>query len=105
MPIKAILATIAILFVASGCARVDTQAGVGLMTDVKEPMLVGNSDVEPMKEGKACASNFLGLNVSGDASIQAAKEAGGIDRVAEVDREVNSTFGIKAKSCTIVRGE
>jgi len=57
------------------------------------------------KEGKACAKSFLGLVATGDASIQAAKNNGGITKVTHIDHSAKSTLGFDAEWCTIVRGE
>jgi len=56
------------------------------------------------KEGKACASTILGMVATGDASISAAKAAGGITQVAHVDHSAHSILGIVAEFCTIVKG-
>lgn len=56
------------------------------------------------KVGKACATSILGLVASGDASIEAAKAAGGITRAASVDWSVDSILGIYGTYCTIVTG-
>jgi len=57
------------------------------------------------KSGEACASSILGIFASGDASISAAKAAGGITQVAHVDHNVSSILGIYASSCTVVVGQ
>ena len=62
-----------------------------------------NTDVS--KEGKACANTILGLVAQGDASISAAKAAGGITEVAHVDHSAKSILGIVTEYCTIVKGK
>ena len=57
------------------------------------------------KEGKACASSVLGMVATGDASIQAAKNNGGITKVTHVDHSVKNIMGFVAEWCTIIRGE
>ena len=57
------------------------------------------------KEGKACASTIMGLVATGDASISAAKAAGGITEVAHVDHTAHSILGVVADFCTIVKGK
>ncbi|MGA6828262.1 TRL-like family protein [Nitrospira sp. NS4] len=57
------------------------------------------------KEGKACANTIMGLVATGDASITAAKAAGGITEVSHVDHSAKSTLGIVAEFCTIVKGK
>jgi hypothetical protein len=57
------------------------------------------------KTGEACASSILGWIGTGDASIAAAKAAGGIKTVAHVDHNIFDVLGIYATSCTVVVGE
>jgi hypothetical protein len=47
----------------------------------------------------------MGLVATGDASIEAAKRAGGIQEVASVDHQSTSILGIMGEFCTIVRGK
>jgi hypothetical protein len=56
------------------------------------------------KTGEACVSSILGLVATGDASIEAAKKAGGITTIAHVDHEQFAVLGVYATSCTIVHG-
>lgn len=56
------------------------------------------------KEGKACGQSILGWIATGDASITAAKAAGGITTVAVVDHSAKNILGILGEWCTIVRG-
>lgn len=54
--------------------------------------------------GQACATSYLGLIASGDASIRAAAEAGRITNVKNVSHKVQSILGLFASVCTVVRG-
>ncbi len=63
------------------------------------------TNTDATKEGKACANTILGLVATGDASISAAKAAGGITQVAHVDHSAKSILGIIAEFCTIVKGK
>jgi len=56
------------------------------------------------KEGRACAESILGLIAHGDASVRAAKEAGGIKEVTVIDHSARNFLGIVGEWCTIVRG-
>jgi hypothetical protein len=87
----------------SGCATVASPVPAWLYQNVHGPVDAENG-VEPVKEGKACATNILGIVSTGDASIDAAKQAGGIKEVASVDYQVNSVLGLFAKFCTVVKG-
>jgi TRL (tRNA-associated locus)-like protein len=57
------------------------------------------------KEGKACAQTVMGLVATGDASIAAAKAAGGITTVSYIDHSAKSVLGITGEWCTIVKGK
>jgi hypothetical protein len=57
------------------------------------------------KTGEACATSILGWVAVGDASISAAKAAGGITQIAHVDHEDTGILGIYATSCTVVVGQ
>lgn len=56
------------------------------------------------KEGKACATTILGWVAQGDASISAAKAAGGVNSIAYVDHTAKNILGVWAEWCTIVKG-
>jgi len=57
------------------------------------------------KRGEACASSILGLVTTGDASIRAAADAGGITQIASVDSTITNILGLYAKYCTVVSGD
>ena len=57
------------------------------------------------KKGEACATSILGLVTTGDASIRAAADAGGITKIASVDANFTNILGIYSKYCTTVSGD
>lgn len=57
------------------------------------------------KTGEACASSILGIIGTGDASLAAAKAAGGITQVAHVDHDNFGILGLYASTCTVVVGQ
>jgi hypothetical protein len=73
------------------------------VTEVKGPIAVGDG-VGTSKTGRACAQSIMGLVAMGDASIEAAKKAGGIKKVATVDHESKWTV-VFGTFCTVVTGE
>jgi hypothetical protein len=75
-----------------------------IMADIKGPLMMGDSDVECTKTGMAEATGII-LFSSGDASISAAMEAGGITKVHHVDFKAMSILGLYTKWETIVYGE
>jgi hypothetical protein len=87
----------------SGCATGLSPAGVGLFTDVKGPITA--TDLSGSKQGKSCAKTIIGLLISGDASIEAAKQAGGITKVATADYHTKGYYPFIGSTCTIVTGQ
>jgi len=58
------------------------------------------------KMGEACSTGFVFGAVSiGDASLAAAKKAGGITDVHTVDVKTFSIIGVYTQGCTIVHGK
>ena len=87
----------------AACQIVATPAAGWIVTDVK----YGDSATTATaatKEGKACTQSILGWVSSGDASVAAAKAAGGITTVASVDHSAHQILGIVGEWCTIVKG-
>lgn len=85
-----------------GCAMADSRTTGFLYNDTAhgELVLPGTG----AKKGMACQTSILGAVATGDASIEAAKKAGGITKVTSVDATSNSILGFYAKYCTVVRG-
>jgi hypothetical protein len=57
------------------------------------------------KMGEACSTGFVGMVALGDASIAAAKKAGGITDVHSVDLRTFSILGVYVQGCTVVHGK
>jgi hypothetical protein len=87
----------------TGCQPVHAPLMGVLYLDVKGPITA--TAAGGTREGKACAQSILGMVATGDASIDAAKKAGGITEVSSVDHSSNSVLGITAEFCTIVHGK
>lgn len=86
-----------------GCAFVDSPTTGLIYTKVQGPVTTGHG-TNTTKTGQACATNILGLISTGDASIDAAKKAGGIKEVASVDHDSTMVMVVYGKYCTIVKG-
>jgi hypothetical protein len=85
-----------------GCAMADSRTTGIFYTNTShgEMVLPGSGT----KKGMACQTSILGVYASGDASVEAAKKAGGITKVTGVDATAESILGFYAKYCTVVRG-
>ncbi len=92
------------LLVLTGCQPVASPL-VGIIYNETKFGWEATQHSNATKEGKACANTILGLVATGDASISAAKAAGGITEVAHVDHSAKSVLGIIAEFCTIVKGK
>ena len=90
------------LLTATGCATVATPVTGLIITDVKWGGIVTSS--HGTKQGQSCAKSMFGLIARGDASVEAAKKAGGITEVSSVDHTSKYTLVIGGL-CTIVTGK
>ena len=88
----------------SGCQIVASPALGIIVTDVKYGD-TATSATAASKEGKACVQSILGWVAQGDASIEAAKKAGGITEVSSVDHTAKNTLGVIGEWCTVVKGK
>ena len=88
----------------SGCQPVASPL-MGIFFNDTKYGYIATTDTDATKEGKACAQSIMGLVATGDASISAAKAAGGITQVAHIDYTAHSILGIVADFCTIVKGK
>jgi hypothetical protein len=88
----------------TGCAHGPYPAGGLVFHNVKGPNHAVAGDASRAKHGESCASNVLGYVAWGDASIDAAKQAGGVTQVATVDYRSFNVLGAYLKTCAIVTG-
>lgn len=102
---KLVVAMIALLGVTSlGCAGVMSPVGLGFIyTGVQGPINATEA-AGATRTGQSCAQNVLGIAAWGDASIDAAKQDGGISTVSSVDHDSLSVLLIYARFCTVVKG-
>ncbi len=96
-----VAALLAMATVSSGCMSLASPAFGLIYTDVQ-----WDGDAEGAigaKEGKACANSLLGIISTGDASIKAAAQNGGITKVTRVDHYTRWVV-LFGEYCTIVGG-
>ncbi len=87
----------------TGCQIVASPMLGGIYNETKYGD-VATTHTSATKEGKACGQSILGWVATGDASVSAAKAAGGITTVASVDHSAKNILGIIGEWCTIVKG-
>jgi len=105
MKIKLLAAALS-LAALNGCAMTtggNATAMGTIYSGYKTPGQVGTA--ADGKTGEACISSILGLIATGDASIEAAKKAGGITQIAHIDHEQFGVLGVYATTCTVVHGQ
>ncbi len=104
---KKLLAVPILLAALSACAGIAYQGrGVAvamLYADNVTPVLASSSGMNA-KKGEACSSSILGLVTTGEASIRAAADAGGVKNISAVDQSYKNILGIFATYCVIVSG-
>jgi hypothetical protein len=94
----------------TGCGAFIAFGGGGtLYQDTKVPMnhvsYWGPTTNSAMKKGEAAFTSILGILATGDASLKAAMDAGGITKVHHIDQQVTNILGIIATYKVIVYGE
>jgi len=87
----------------TACGTLRQPVAGGIYSDVIAPEGV-SSNQAGNRVGQACATSILGLVATGDASIEAARRAGGITLITSVDGVSNTILGVYTKFCTVVRG-
>ena len=101
---KICLGILMISLLLSGCAAYSVSPVTGFIyNDVKGPLAVTENE-DDSKVGTATATSILGLVATGDASIKAAMDNGGITKVHHVDFRSKSILGIYAEFTVIVYG-
>jgi hypothetical protein len=97
------LSLVVVCFFISSCA---TQIPIGfLFTDLKLPVTATGEGGKNLKVGTAECTSILGLVATGDASIEAAKNNGGITKISHVDWEARNILGIVGTYQVIVYGQ
>ena len=98
-------ALLAALCMVSGCAGQGHIPPGLFYTSVKGPIDTSFRKAKAAKTGMSCGSNILGIVGTGDTSIDAAKKAGSIKKVATVDYEHFSVLGFYTKACVHITGD
>ena len=104
-------AAIASVALVTGCAQLGNPTSApalgvgGIILDHRSPASFDvDNNVQCAKCGKATSKSIV-LYTTGDSSIKAAMDNGGITKVNHVDYEVKNIFNIYSESTTIVWGE
>ena len=104
---KKLLAVPVVLMALTGCAGAAFMGqGVPqgfIYADATTPIHATENNIGK-KKGEACAVSILGIVTTGNASIRAAADAGGIKQMSAIDSQITNILGIWAKYCTVVSG-
>lgn len=97
--------------VASGCAGAAgyTQpAGIfptaGIYGDTTSGGILHDNGVTPTKTGKACGTSILGIVATGDTTVEAAMNNGGIHKAVYTQQSLKNILSFYVEVCTIVKG-
>lgn len=93
-----------------GCAGLFPYPSGSLYTGTQTPSGINRNETSGPgksgdKVGEACATGILYAVAFGDASLDAAKKAGGITEVHSVEHHVTNILGIYMQGCTEVHGK
>ena len=98
------------LTVITGCGALVAFGSGGLLyQDAVAPLSAvsywGPATSSVAKKGEATYTSILGIIATGDASLKAAMEQGGITKVHHIDQQITNILGLIATYKIIVYGE
>ena len=94
------IALLGVVVMLAGCASYLPHGGI--YTEGKMGLQSGSGAAD--KTGRACMTSILGLVATGDASLEAAKAAGGIKDIVSMNYEVKNILGVWGEYCLVVKG-
>lgn len=97
-------------FILMGCGGMGMYPMGSLYTGTQVPHGINRNETSGPgksgdKAGEACATGILNAVAFGDASLDAAKKAGGITEVHSVEFHSTNILGIYTQGCTEVHGK
>jgi hypothetical protein len=66
--------------------------------------ILNDNGATPSKTGKSCGTGVLGIVATGDTSVEAAMNNGGIKKVVYTEQYIKSILGVYVEVCTIAKG-
>jgi len=96
--------------VASGCAPFAyTQPGgltptAGIYMETTSGGILHDNGATPTKTGKSCGTGILGIVATGDTTVEAAMNNGGIKKAVYTEQAIKSILNVYVEICTIVKG-
>ncbi len=100
-----------VVFMGTGCASfLGGYPSGSIYTGTTTPHMATRAEISGQgktgdKTGEACATGILGIAAFGDASVDAAKKAGGVSDVHSVEFRAMNILGIYTQGCTEIHGK
>lgn len=66
--------------------------------------ILHDNGATPTKVGKACGTSIMGIVATGDTSVEAAMNQGGIKKAVYTEQYLKNIMGFFVEVCTIVKG-
>lgn len=103
-----IVACAASLYGCSGVAGYTQPAGLvptgWIFHETTSGSILNDNGATPSKTGRACGTGVLGIVATGDTSVEAAMNNGGIKKVVYTEQYIKSILGVYVEVCTIAKG-
>ncbi|MBX3123620.1 MAG: TRL-like family protein [Nitrospira sp.] len=103
-----VVAFAASLYGCSGVAGYTQPAGLvptgWIFHETTSGSILNDNGTAPTKTGKACGTGILGMVATGDTSVEAAMNNGGIKKVVYTEQYIKSILGVYVEVCTVAKG-
>ena len=103
-----VVASAASLYGCSGVAGYTQPAGLvptgWIFHETTSGSILNDNGTAPTKTGKACGTGILGMVATGDTSVEAAMNNGGIKKVVYTEQYIKSILGVYVEVCTVAKG-
>lgn len=90
---------------ATGCLSAPFQPPIGLYSEVSAPLSTEGPVQLGSKKGEATSKCILGVVATGDCSLNAAAQNGGLQTIRHVDYRYKNIFGIVQETTVIAYGD
>ena len=75
-----------------------------LFSETTSGSILNDNGATPTKTGKSCGPGSLGLVGTGDTTVEAAMNNGGIKKVVYTEQYIKNILGLYIEVCTIAKG-
>lgn len=103
-----VVAFAASLYGCSGVGGYTQPAGLHpagwVFSETTSGTILNDNGTSPSKTGRACGTSILGMVGTGDTSVEAAMNNGGIKKVVFTEHYIKNILGLYVEVCTIAKG-